>query len=211
MSDTRNQTINYLRLNTQALHRQLDQSPSIQKMLAGKLTLDEYRQTLLCFYQVYQIIEPLLLAFEQQAFEQQAFEPQVSKYTGPRYRPRLPALQKELQQLQFNQQAQDRVEPSLGLYKIESLAAYLGARYVLDGSCHGAKWLLPRLQQGLNSALSEWDYWQLLASIHPDWASICRAIDVYDNASRAQDVLMTTAQGTFRLFIQQLQQLSEVA
>ncbi len=179
--------IDELRHNTHALHRKLDQSPLVRQILSPDLTITEYKLLLERFYQVYNIVEPALLAFELTQGSARC----------PKYQVRLPALSKELAALNYPIKTAFNDHSA---FSITSQESYLGIRYVVDGSCHGAKFLLPRLTRHFHSPyVNQLAYWKLLDSLNSDWQALVQALDAYRHNQQIE--IINAAKNTFKLFI----------
>ncbi len=179
---------------TTNLHQQLDSHPAIQRLLKQTLTHTEHLAVLAKFYRAYCNIEVKIIAFEKNNFQQKI----------PKYTPRLMALHNDLaaqtchKENKFNSNTvTDSTDKQL------SLAQYWGARYVLDGSCHGASMLLPKLSNYYkNNDTKPLAYWTLLAGLNKDWPKVCQQIEAIGSCSKALDEMIIMARSVFTEFIE---------
>ncbi len=171
-----------LKAATTSLHRQLDSHPLVRSLAKGELSKERHHKLLCAFHLAYADIEPSLLAFEK-----------ANNVKFP-YAPRLPCLR------EITGQQVDTVA-SVAAHKTRSAAAYWGTRYVLDGSCHGAQILLPRIQTQFGTGHPSLNYWKLLASQSRYWPALVEQLNDYHDAGQVHATCLHAAQTTFQSFI----------
>lgn len=177
----------YLREQTQSLHRQLDHLPRLQQLATGHFSRIQYIECLQRFYSVYSVLEQGLLEMECD----------LNLHADLVYQTRVPVLALELSSLG----AELPKQSGRFIYSPPVCAAYWGARYVLEGSCLGAKVLTPRIQAGLGLANDQPLYFfRHLSSLSARWPGYLLALNQYLCSQYDQHHAVNTARQVFRLF-----------
>lgn len=176
-----------LKAATTTLHRQLDQHPLIRALLKPGFDTVRHIALLRAFRRAYAQCEPAILHYER-----------AHIISAPVYQARLPCLARVLG---------EAVEPAKELATVKSLstAQYWGCRYVLDGSCHGAQILLPRLRVQLGDNDDSLAYWHLLAKQSSVWPAVTTALNAFYDGQTLRAECVAAARDTFQRFIAALQ------
>lgn len=181
--DGRQSVAQQLKDATGVLHRQLDSHTLVRALARSELNETDHEQLLAAFYHAYQQLETQLIHFADQ-------------YTiDAPYTPRLPCLAHALSLPHtYSEQSITELTPS----------AYWGARYVVDGSCHGAKVLLPRLQIRLGDDHPGLEYWRLLARQNEHWPAVVKRLNSFEADDRLVNACVQAAASTFQCFLSAL-------
>lgn len=208
-----------LRSETKSLHRQLDNSPLIECLQHTQVIPLNYFKALICLRNAYRFLEPTINASEHRLGIKESF----------RYVNRLPALNKDLDFFKSGNAASildahdfsilveleacslDKVQHAADQNHFGVLttnitqAQYWGIRYVLDGSCHGARMLVPKFTAQLSKHnVDALEYWRLLAGLNSRWSFTLKNLELLP-AVTAHETLAAAKQ-TFRCFLISLNQ-----
>lgn len=177
-----------LRQQTADLHRRLDRAPALLTLMRPGLTPSGYAEALRRYEAAHAGVEPAL----------QALAPACPPGLPP-YRSRLPALHADLAWLQAPPPAlpeRGGAEPAMGP------AAYLGMRYVLEGSTQGARVISARLARHLPQACEQASaFWRLQACAAADWPALCACLDRPPRDAVEQADILQGARFAFATFI----------
>ncbi len=180
-----------LRQRTRARHQQLDGLPALSRLLSPALSEAQYARVMAGFYCCYRRLEPALCAVERR----------LPALAGPAYLPRLGTLKDFADTYAHADEAKQGIS-------ISDAATYWGVRYVLDGSCHGGRIILPAIKRRLPQlSASKLAYWHQLQRVGQHWSGVCKAIET--TASRgATPGLLMGAHMAFDTFIGHFSQAS---
>jgi heme oxygenase (biliverdin-IX-beta and delta-forming) len=175
----------YLKQHTRALHVQLDNLPLLVALASRQLDREQYHQCLSCFYQAYSVIETTLISSPQ------------NKQPALAYQARLSNLRHELMQLGMPIPGSHDV-PQL---QISTAAHYWGARYVLEGSALGAKFLLPKIQLSLELSSPETlIFFSQLSQLANSWPEVITHINQIIILDNQKKEALAAAKKTFEIF-----------
>lgn len=201
-----------LRRATKDLHQQLDQAPEQRALLQPDLTVERYGTILHMHRHALTISEASLAALELARPDDLA-----------PYRSRLPAIEAELAALAAlstlaptwaPNQTPTRLEPAAPPVALRpvgaapdtdpalALGAYLGVRYVLEGSTQGAAVILRRLLRNL----PEWGthafgFWRVQADEAPAWRALAEKLATLAARGPLAESATTAARGTFEVYL----------
>ncbi len=163
---------------TRPLHHTLDHTPALAALLRPGLTHDAYLRSLRGLAQAHARVEPALLALTTE----------TSALGLTPYRPRLPALQADLQALgadpvqcaapaDAHPGSRTQGPQSLRDESTDGSARALGLRYVLDGASQGARILAPAIARALPTLPDQaFSYWRLQSQVAQDWPALRAAL-----------------------------------
>lgn len=117
-----------LRAATQPIHDRLDRAPVLRPLTSPDLDLDSYRAALLALH---------------------GFHGPVERALGEEAAGRLDLLRADLAVVGIGAGALDAMPAMTDVPPLDSHAARLAARYVLDGSAHGGRAMLPNVTRTL--------------------------------------------------------------
>lgn len=133
-----------LRLQTKALHHQLDQHPLLSQLMARKLALEDYIHCLQALY--------LFLVPQEREIERFMFMHPIS--ASYQYRRKVTSLRKDLSYLRQNIE----VDFSAPCLAIESIADLVGVLYCVEGSMLGGQFIVRQLQRSLPEVKNAMNY-----------------------------------------------------
>lgn len=175
-----------LKQQTSSLHHKLDQHPLVRKFLAKDIDEISYQKLLNGFYRAYSYLEPALNSFESE------------DSSIPQYASRLTTLSNAISTRPITHPSDSLSQHTL------SAPAYWGRRYVLDGSCHGAQFMLPRLVTKLGAEHASLTYWRLLAQQATHWPALVNQLNNFNNSHDDFHIMVSEACMTFEYFITSL-------
>jgi len=174
---------------TRSRHQQLDQHPALRVLLSVKPVRADYVRAMQLLHQCFYLLEPVVVNYESSG--------RITDL-GPCVR-NLQALAQDLHAL--NVFANDRLVDII-IPRIETSAAYLGVRYVLEGSAQGGAYIAAHLQEKLpDLRLSAFSYWDLQRQTAQDWPAFLSVIAQLDGDSQQQQSAVQSAQQTFDIFL----------
>jgi heme oxygenase len=175
----------YLKQHTRHLHSALDQLPPLQQLAKGKFDSVKYLHCLKCFYSAYLNIEDALLAVEHLANLSHSLTYQARRFS----------LETEL----FTAGVTLPIKPAAPELKLNSLPAYLGCRYVLEGSSLGAQFLLPRIQACLGPDI-KLVFFEHLSQQSKKWHDFIALLNDSLNEPHHKAAAIQAAEETFAIF-----------
>jgi len=151
-----------LKQATQTAHRKLDKHPLVSNLLNKEIDYAKYRTLMYRFYMAFQDIELVLAAKERDIFLGNC----------PPFQTRF-LKQVEKTEVVENIHYQESFFPE-GIDEQQ----YWAIRYVLDGSAHGARMLLPKLikHKDIQNDYTL-NYWQRLADLYTYWSKLVERIN----------------------------------
>lgn len=183
-----------LREQTAAAHQRLDTHPAMAGLTSAGLPLAQYQRLLRAFASVYARLEPAL----------DAAADCLGSPLGYADRHKLPALVRDL--AAFDLPMPQSLEPPLQL-PLDTLPAYAGALYVVEGSTLGGQLIARALQRHLelgpqNGAAFFAGYGPQTG---PRWQALVQFLDQLPQTAQTQQQAVNAALQTFALFEQSLQ------
>ncbi len=177
-----------VRDGTRRLHRQLDRESSLRRLASPDCSLTQYRAALVPLARAYARVDRLLIAGE--SFRPVGLVP---------YRARSPLIGPALAALVGRPRP---LVPADACRPIDSKAAYLGCRYVIDGAQFGHA-VIARALAGseLAGALSTQalSFWQIRFLAPDEWRGLCRRLANMSTRAEAAAVTLS-ARRIFELF-----------
>lgn len=199
-ADARSATHDLLTQGVSAQHRSLDRHPILRKLLSRQLTAADYMAAMQRLRCCYELLEPALLACENTLEG-----PGLSGFE--RYMARLPQLDRDLSYLSADQCVhgqipRERVHYSGSTVTITSLAAYLGVRYVLEGSTQGGVVIARSLERQLPSVTHRsFEFWRQQRLLALRWPAFLAVLAGLDGHAQEQSRALAAARDTFALFL----------
>jgi heme oxygenase len=127
-----------LRRDTEQSHRDVEQARLLKAIFAPDFAMNDYRDLICRWQHFFRALEPELTAIE------------VGDY---RYRSRLPALSRDMAALTA-EASQEAPSPAGDGWRPSSYETAVGACYVIEGSCLGARLICRRLHERFGPAVS---------------------------------------------------------
>jgi heme oxygenase len=171
-------------------HQSLDQQSILKGLISAGITLPEYIQVMRLLQQCFSLIEPALVNHEKS---------NPNSHTLP-YLCKLAALELDLQQLGADEEEGTECFSPIC---IDNTGAYLGARYVLEGSTQGAIFIANCLESSL-PALGDkaFRFWALQRQAAEHWPAFLATLDRLDDDIAAQEQAVVTAIQSFEIFLE---------
>ncbi|WP_386114904.1 biliverdin-producing heme oxygenase [Thiohalocapsa marina] len=190
---------NLLRKRTASWHSRLDRLPALRVLMRPELSLAAYTRALFGLLQAHAQVERRLDGLAADC------PPGL-----PPYRPRLPALQLDVQRLGATATAPP-LEPLADAHSREqpplpaTPASYLGVRYVLEGATQGATILSAAVARRLPQLVASgaFNYWELQKTAASDWEALTQHIGA-PRDDRELAALTAGAQYAYGCFIDSL-------
>jgi heme oxygenase len=159
-------------------------------LISAGITLPEYVQVMRLLQQCFSLIEPALVHHETLS---------SNSHTLP-YLCKLAALELDLQQL--GAEEEERTE-WFSPIRIDNSGAYVGARYVLEGSAQGAIFIANCLERSL-PALGDkaFRFWTLQRQAAEHWPAFLATLARLDDDRAAQEQAVVTAIQSFDIFLE---------
>lgn len=179
-----------VRHGTRRRHQQLDRQSSLARLASRDCSLTEYQAALIPLAHAYAFADHILLSAD-------AYRP--VGMAG--YRARYPLIEHALSALRDALPLPLPERPGTDR-AIDSTAAYLGCRYVLDGAQFGHAVIARALARSeVASALpgSALSFWQTRFLASEDWSALCRRLTAMSTRSGAAAATIS-ARRTFALF-----------
>jgi heme oxygenase (biliverdin-IX-beta and delta-forming) len=158
-----------LKKDTRPDHDMVEELMFVQAIMNGTLSLQQYKLLLRTNYLVHEAFEALLFS---RLSEQTAEEMQITR------RGKLPALVKDLRELELDTPQTTAVAPADRFYDSEPSA--LGALYVLEGASLGGHVIVKKLatNPGLNHLNLKFHYYRIYGDdLVPNWKSFCAILN----------------------------------
>lgn len=183
---------------TRSRHKQLDQHPALRVLLTEKPLMADYVRAMQLFQQCFYVLEPVLARYEC-----------AGQVTGlGSYIQNLHALTQDLHAL--DAAGNDR-QGNIQLPRIETMAEYIGVRYVLEGSAQGGAYIAAHLQDRLPEVInSAFSYWALQRKTAQNWPVFLSVVAQLDSESQQQQKAVYSAQQTFDVFLAVFDTVSHV-
>ena len=148
--------LNDLREQTRPYHQELERQPLLHKLL-GPLTNNEFISILKGFYGFYKPLEDKFMA--QQLVELQKF-----------FFPKSQLIESDLNKMGYSLQD---AQLCTHLPKLEENYHWLGVFYTLEGSCHGRKFLWPKIQKHLQLSQESSFFLERSHDLKEHWKNFC--------------------------------------
>lgn len=177
-----------VRAGTRRLHRQLDRESSLARLASSDCSLAEYRAALLPLSRAYARVDRALVAGD--AYRPLELAP---------YRARSPLIGAALAAL--SEHRRPPMQP-VAVDAIESTAAYLGCRYVVDGAQFGHAVIRRALERSAMAAalpVSALSFWRARFLAPEDWRALCRQLQTMPTRMEAA-VATISARRVFEMF-----------
>ena len=184
-----------LRRATHRHHDRLDASSILAPLILPGVSLDGYRQAMLAMLRTYRRVDACLQT------------PPAGRSGGatvlPAYRARSPAMQHDLRALGMTTDTVLSHAP-VGLERPTTLAAYLGMRYVIEGSQFGNRVIARNLNDVFGAAAADFcTAWQPCAKSDDGWPGVMAALSALQTRAEVAAALRGARQ-TFRYFVANL-------
>lgn len=178
-----------LKEETKSLHRELDQSEIMRKIMTAAVSFDDYLLFLQLHHSVYSSLEKDL--------------PVIYADLGWQYEGRLTQLTSDIANLCQNRALKSFSRPIVKTSSID-LCNCLGTVYVLEGARHGNRFILEHLEKKLGISSTESTFLRHNSAI--TWNDVKRKID----ALRPNELMMhiNAAKSIFSLYIDSVKKLN---
>lgn len=182
-----------LREETRGDHDELEAIGMSDKIMDASLQPEEYKQLIKVHYLVHRALEERLAeANVQQHFPEIDFE----------NRRKLPLIERDLAELEFDEQKIDQLKPAGKLPDMEEPYGLLGAMYVMEGATLGGMVIMKALKK--NDQLSGIDHFHYFGCYGGDtgkqWKSFLEVLKEEGNKPEAQQPVIKAASQTYRFF-----------
>lgn len=183
-----------LKTRTAAAHQRLDTHPAMAGLTSAGLSIAQYQRLLQTLAALYLRLEPLLDAAAEQ----------LDSPLGYADRHKLPALQRDLAVFALPMPQPIELHVQLTL---DTLPAYAGVLYVVEGSTLGGQLIARALQRhlGLGPENGAAFYAGYGAQTGLRWQALVAFLDQLPQTTQAQTLAVDAALQTFALFEQSLQ------
>jgi heme oxygenase len=146
-------------------HDQLEQLMYVGNIMAGTLTIEQYKQILITNYIVHKNFEHTLFS---------ALSPELAQELNLPHREKLAALKKDMDELNIPETENDTEE--ITFHKND--AELLGAMYVLEGATLGGSVIVKRLKANPNFEGLNFNYYQVYSNqLIPMWKRFCEVLN----------------------------------
>lgn len=182
---------------TQPYHQHLEKGSRMNSILDRTIDLGKYCEIIKIYQNLYSVLEPRLLAFEQSQINGLNY----------RYQHKLEALNHDLKQLNTSPAPILTTSEWSLVPEIKSLGAYIGVVYVLEGSTLGAQKLAQLLQQNLAIGLDNGGrfFYGYGPKTITHWQQFVQWLDSLSLTSDEEADAIANAQQSFLLFASYLQ------
>jgi len=170
-------------------HQALDQHPSLKRLISVGISLPEYVRVMRLLQQCFSLIEPALVNYERSGLN-----PDVLPYTC-----KVAALEHDLQQLGEDEaKGLEDISPIC----INNTGAYLGARYVLEGSAQGGVFIANCLEKSLPElSMGAFRFWELQRQAAKHWPEFLAMLARLDDDITVQEQAVEMAIQSFDVFL----------
>lgn len=167
----------------------MDQHPLLRQLVSVEIPVSEYVRIIQLLQHCFRLIEPALTSYEKLDLN-----PDFFPYTRM-----AEALSHDLQHLGVNE---EQVAANINPIQIDSIGAYLGTRYVLEGSAQGGAFIANHLEKSSPELCGKaFEFWSLQRQASEKWPKFLLKLAQLDGDDHGQQQAVQAAIESFDLFL----------